>query len=169
VIIMASAFARMPLFAVREMNKFLTAHVNFLFMLLWQIMAMDPTKIGLFDVAEKRLVWTAQRQSVLAANIANANTPSFRARDVESFSDVLSGQGGVEPTRTQPGHMAGTVPSGVASVTKDPPKARALDGNSVALDEQLTKVADTETTQALVTTVWKKYMSMFSMALGRSS
>lgn len=45
---------------------------------------MDPTKIGLFDLAEKRLVWTAQRQSVLAANIANANTPRFQAREVKS-------------------------------------------------------------------------------------
>lgn len=130
---------------------------------------MDPTKIGLFDVAEKRLAWTAQRQSVLAANIANANTPSYQARDVESFANVLAGQGGIEPNRTQSGHMAGTVAGGLALLTKDPPVARGLDGNSVLLDQQLTKVADTETTQALVTTVWKKYMSMFSMALGRSS
>jgi flagellar basal-body rod protein FlgB len=159
----------MQLFAGMKMNKSLTAGINLLFRFPRQIIAMDPTKIGLFDVAEKRLVWTAQRQSVLAANIANANTPAFQARDVESFAGVLAGQGGVEPTRTQPGHMAGTIPSGLASLTKDPPKARALDGNSVALDQQLTKVADTETTQALVTTVWKKYMGMFSMALGRSS
>jgi flagellar basal-body rod protein FlgB len=130
---------------------------------------MDPTKIGLFDLAEKRLVWTAQRQSVLAANIANANTPGFQARDVESFASVLSSQGTVEPTRTQAGHMAGTLPTGMASLAKNPPKSRALDGNTVALDQQLTKVADTETTQSLVTTVWKKYMGMFSMALGRSS
>jgi flagellar basal-body rod protein FlgB len=130
---------------------------------------MDPTKIGLFDVAEKRLVWTAQRQSVLAANIANANTPGFQARDVASFASVLSGSGAVDPVRTQPAHMAGTLPSGIASLTSNPPKARGLDGNTVALDQQLTKVADTETTQSLVTTVWKKYMGMFSMALGRSS
>jgi flagellar basal-body rod protein FlgB len=57
----------------------------------------------------------------------------------------------------------------LASLTKDPPKAHALDGNTVALDQQLTKVADTETTQALVTTIWKKYMGMFNTALGRSS
>lgn len=130
---------------------------------------MDPTRIGLFDLAEKRLVWTAQRQSVLAANIANANTPGFQARDVQSFENVLAGSGAVEPARTQPAHMKGTVPSGLASLTADPPKARALDGNTVALDQQLTKVADTETTQSLVTTIWKKYMGMFSMALGRSS
>jgi flagellar basal-body rod protein FlgB len=130
---------------------------------------MDPTKIGLFDLAEKRLVWTAQRQSVLAANIANANTPHFQARDVESFASVLSGADFAEPVRTQPNHITGTVQTGLASLAFDPPKARQLDGNTVGLDEQLTKVADTETTQSLVTSIWKKYMGMFSMALGRSS
>jgi flagellar basal-body rod protein FlgB len=130
---------------------------------------MDPTRIGLFDLAEKRLVWTAQRQSVLAANIANANTPAFQARDIESFAQILSGSASIEPVKTQPAHMAGTVPTGLASQTKNPPTARALDGNSVALDKQLTKVAETETTQSLVTTIWKKYMGMFSMALGRTS
>ena len=39
---------------------------------------------------------------------------------------------------------------------------------AITLDEQLTKVADTDTTQALVTSIWKKYMGMFNMALGRS-
>lgn len=129
---------------------------------------MDPTRIGLFDLAEKRLVWTAQRQSVLAANIANANTPGFHARDVQSFQTMLANNVGIEPVRTQSAHLAGTVAPGLSSVATDLPASRALDGNSVALDQQLTKVADTETTQALVTTVWKKYMGMFSMALGRS-
>ncbi len=130
---------------------------------------MDPTHIGLFDLAEKRLVWTAQRQSVLAANIANANTPGFQARDVQSFTSLLSGTGSIEPAMTQPGHMSGTVPSGLGSLTKDPPQARSINGNSVALDQQLTKVADTETTQSLVTTIWKKYMGMFNTTLGKSS
>jgi flagellar basal-body rod protein FlgB len=151
------------------MNKCLTKSVNPLFKLFHQIKGMDPSRIGLFDLAEKRLVWTAQRQSVLAANIANANTTAFKARDVKSFESVLTGAGSIEPTRTQPAHMAGTTPTGLASLTTDPPKARALDGNTVSLDQQLTKVADTETTQALVTSIWKKYMGMLSMALGRSS
>ena len=129
---------------------------------------MDPTRIALFDLAEKRLTWTVQRQTVLAANIANVNTPGFQARDVESFDKVLAGVTPIAPAQTQPNHMAGTLPTGLAALTADPPKARALDGNAVTLDEQLTKVADTETSQSLVTSVWKKYMGMFSMALGRS-
>jgi hypothetical protein len=31
------------------------------------------------------------------------------------------------------------------------------------------KLADTETTHALMTTIYKKYLAMFNMALGRSS
>lgn len=154
--------------AAEEMNKSLTDRINLSFTFLRQIAAMDATRIGLFDLAEKRLVWTAQRQSVLAGNIANVNTPGFQARDVQSFESLLSGTGTIEPARTQAAHLAGTAASGLASLTKDPPKARALDGNSVALDQQLTKVADTETTQALVATIWKKYMGMFNTALGRS-
>lgn len=165
----ASIIGRMRPYAGVEMNICLTAPVNLSFSFCCQVIIMDPSKIGLFDLAEKRLAWTAQRQGVLASNIANANTPAFQARDVQSFESVLSGTGSITPVTTQPGHMAGTVPSGLASLTTDPPKARALDGNTVALDQQLTKVADTETTQSLVTTVWKKYMGMFSMALGRSS
>ena len=152
-------------FGGEKVNNSITPVVKILFRFSGQIGDMDPTRIGLFDLAEKRLTWTAQRQSVLASNIANANTAAFQARDVQSFASVLAGTGSIEPART---HLTGTVPSGLASLITDPPGARSLDGNTVALDQQLTKVADTETTQALVTTVWKKYMGMFSMALGRS-
>ena len=74
---------------------------------------MDPTRIGLFDLAEKRLTWTAQRQSVLATNIANANTPGFQARDIQSFANVLSGSGSVEPVN---GRATATSRPGTADV-----------------------------------------------------
>ncbi|PPQ34347.1 hypothetical protein CCS01_11285 [Rhodopila globiformis] len=129
---------------------------------------MDPSRIALFDVAEKRLVWMAQRQAVLAGNIANVNTPGYQARDLTPFAQVLAGSGTLAPVQTQPDHLPGTLPSGVASVTLQPAKARIIDGNAVALDGQLTKVANTETAQSLVTTIWKKYVSLFDLALGRS-
>jgi flagellar basal-body rod protein FlgB len=126
---------------------------------------MDPTRIGLFNLAEKRLAWIAQRQATLASNIANVNSPGFKPRDVQSFNTVLAGQRAVVPARTQNLHMAGNPKS--ISETTVPIGGKALDGNAVALDEQLVKVADTEQSQAVVTTIWKKYASMFSIALGR--
>jgi flagellar basal-body rod protein FlgB len=130
---------------------------------------MDPTRIPLFALAEKRLNWTAQRQNVLAANIANADTPGYRGRDLQSFDSVLAGVATMAPAQTQPGHLPGTLASGLASTTRDPPNTRSLDGNGVMLDEQLIKVADTESTQNLVTNIWKTYMGMFSTALGKST
>ena len=41
------------------------------------------------------------------------------------------------------------------------------DGNGVAMDEQLSKVADTDATHELVTDLYAKYLSMFRTALGR--
>lgn len=150
------------------MNISLTADVHFSLTILRHVPVMTPTHLGIFDLAEKRLNWIAQRQGVLAANIANANTPAFQARDLQSFESMLSGAGSIEPVRTQPNHIEGKAPANLASLLTNRPGARALDGNTVALDEQLTKVAETETTQSLVTLIWKKYMGMYSMALGRS-
>ena len=61
--------------------------------------------------------------------------------------------------------QAATAPDEVVDRTH----TQSPDGNAVALDEQLVKVADTETTHALVTTIYRKYLGMFSMALGRNS
>jgi flagellar basal-body rod protein FlgB len=129
---------------------------------------MDPTQIGLFDLAERRLAWVDQRQSVLAQNIANASTPHFQPSDLPSFASTLDNVANVLPVRTDPGHMAGTLGAGPLRPIVETDE-HGPDGNGVALDTQLTKVADTGTTQSLVTTIYKKYMSLFSLALGHSS
>jgi flagellar basal-body rod protein FlgB len=125
------------------------------------------TEIGLFALAEQRLAWADQRQAVLAQNIANASTPDFQPSDLPSFASTLANVGSMAPVRTQPGHLAGTSGGLLQPVKQN--EAHGPDGNGVALDTQLTKVADTETTQSLVTSIYKKYMSLFSMALGKSS
>ncbi|MBE7211943.1 MAG: flagellar biosynthesis protein FlgB [Gluconacetobacter diazotrophicus] len=122
----------------------------------------------LLDLAAKRLDWLDARQKVLARNVANSDTPGFVPRDEKPFAAMLPA--GVDgPTRTDPAHLAGTLdgtgaqPGSVAM----PPKQRAIAGNGVALDEQLTKVADTDTQQRLVTGLYGKYMSMFATAVGK--
>ncbi len=65
-------------------------------------------------------------------------------------------------------HLPGTVPDLIAGTAQDSSPARSVDGNSIALDEQLTKVAETESSQNLVTTIWKNYVGMFNTALGKA-
>jgi flagellar basal-body rod protein FlgB len=138
--------------------------------ILWcRLAAMDPTQIGLFDLAERRLAWADRRQAVLAQNIANANTPGFQPHDLKPFAAALDHANSVTPVRTQPNHLAGTAGGAAQAELVERPRTRAPDGNAVTLDEQLVKVANTETAHALVTTIYKKYLGMFAMALGRTS
>ncbi len=122
--------------------------------------------IALLDLAEKRMAWADRRQRILAQNIANANTPHWQARDLAPFAASLAKTQGGALVLTQPGHMSGISGGGPGQTVVQKPSERAPDGNAVALDEQLTKVANTETTQELVTNLYKKYLGMFRIALG---
>jgi flagellar basal-body rod protein FlgB len=119
-----------------------------------------------FSLAAKRLDYIDQRQRVLAQNIANADTPSYQARDLSPFEQVLQAPP-ITPLLTNPAHLSSTTHS--AALITQPVSERAADGNTVNVETQLTKVADDETSAALVGNLWKTTMGMYLTALGRSS
>ena len=58
----------------------------------------------LFELASSQARWLELRQSTIATNVANANTPGFKARDVEPFNKVLDTMP-VRLATTSPEHM----------------------------------------------------------------
>jgi flagellar basal-body rod protein FlgB len=129
--------------------------------------ATGSTGVALFDLADRRLAWLGAREGVLSQNVANANTPGWKSRDLTSFASYLSSSAvsGSTLALTNPLHMKGTLPD-TAGVQVQPGE-QAPDGNAVSLDDQLMKIAQTDTDHELVTTVYTKYLGMFRMALGR--
>ena len=125
---------------------------------------MNPTRIALFDLADKRLAWIDRRQALLAQNIANADTPGWRPRDLAPFDAALKATG-VPLAQTNPKHLVGT--SAAAQGILEEKSEQALNGNGVALDKELSNVADTDAMHQLVTDLYKKYVSFFQTALGR--
>ena len=126
-----------------------------------------PTDIGLFRLAEQRLAWVGRRQELLAQNVANASTPGYQPRDLPSFAKVLAHTSPEAAlARTDPTHLAGSNSAQSARLIR--PRERAPDGNSVSMEDQLTKVADTASTQELVANLYRKYHGMFRTALGRA-
>jgi flagellar basal-body rod protein FlgB len=122
----------------------------------------------IFNIAEKRLAWASERQSVLARNIANLSTPGFQAADSPNFQQVLNGSIGVQLEQTVPNHLAGTIDPGMTARPVHTNAANTADKNGVRLEEQLMKVADTETLHATVAAIFKKYTTMFNIALGKA-
>ena len=80
----------------------------------------------------------AQRNEVLAANLANVDTPNYKARDID-FKSALATAGASSPTGND-GGSAGTV--NPSALRYRVPMAPALDGNTV--DEQLEQSAFAE-------------------------
>ena len=129
---------------------------------------MTPMRDGIFDLAQKRLTWLDQRQQVLAQNVANADTPGWQARDLRPFADILGDASGVAPARTSTHHLSGTLDAARGASKTLRAHARMPDGNDVSMDDQLTRVANTETQQSLTNGVFRKYLGLFRLALGRA-
>lgn len=125
---------------------------------------MDPSDIPLFALADRRLAWIDARQSILAKNIANTDTAGFRSQDLKPFAATLTATAGVDLALTNPAHIGGTSGGVLAPVAQ--PGERSPDGNSVAMDRELVKIADTDAAHELVTNVTKKYLNMFRNTIG---
>ena len=126
----------------------------------------------MFALMGRRMDWLAQRQSLLAHNISNADTPAFRPLDLtkESFRRMLSG------TRLETVGMARTSEAHIMPVREPEPfredKSRdtyetALAGNAVVLEEQLMKVSETQGAYNLATNLYRKHVTMLKMAIGK--
>lgn len=127
-----------------------------------------------FRFYQTSLALRSQRQEVLAANIANADTPGYKARDF-NFSQALreaTGQygSGVKPpatpelTLTSARHMpARGKPLGTAELQYRVPLQPSLDGNTVDMDVERVNFADnTARYQASLTVVSSRVKSLLT-------
>lgn len=116
--------------------------------------------IYLFGLASDQSRWLAVRQSTVASNIANANTPGFAALDVQPFEAVLE-QTQLSLAATDPGHLqsASAHPSG-AEVEAEKPWEVYHSGNSVSLEQELIKAGQVTGAYQLNTGVVKAFDRM---------
>ncbi len=124
---------------------------------------MDLTQIPLFKAMAKKLAWLSARQTVLAENVANANTPGFRGSDVKplDFGQLLSGHGGaLTLASTAPGHITTRAGGGTADAQK------VQTAGPIQLEDQMMKVSDTATTYAFTTSLYQKQLALIKAALG---
>jgi len=100
---------------------------------------------SIFGIHERALYAAADRVGVLATNIANADTPNYKARDYD-FAAVLEGTAaaaGLALTRTHAGHLP-LAGSGAASADLKYriPYQPSLDGNTVEAPVEQAKFAE---------------------------
>ncbi len=100
------------------------------------------------SLLEKSLNLRALQQRVLASNIANIDTPNYKAVELEVSAEMdktASPDSGVQLTRTQTGHlpMSSHRPDTIRLKTAQPPDVSLRgDGNTVDLDRTMGKLAE---------------------------
>jgi flagellar basal-body rod protein FlgB len=136
---------------------------------------MDIGHISLFAAFSKRMAWLTQRQTVLAENVANANTPGYLAKDLKSldFKALIgnannASSGALRLAADQPGHIAPASANNVAAIVQRPDD-RSISGNGVSLESQMMKVSTNASEYALVTTLYKQNITMIKTVLGGGS
>lgn len=100
----------------------------------------DVIDAGVAPLAD-RLKHKAARNSAIAANIANIDTPGYKAVDV-TFKSALQ-SAGVDMARTSPRHLAaGGLPPGfdIVELGGDPRR----DGNDVNIDHEMVRLAQNQ-------------------------
>jgi flagellar basal-body rod protein FlgB len=116
--------------------------------------------IHLFDIVSRQNRWLSVRQSTIAGNIANANTPGYKALDVEPFEKAL------EMTRlsmnsTHAGHLA---ESGARTSTVEAANSSSWDvthsGNSVSIEQELINAGEVNRAYRLNTSIAKAFHRM---------
>lgn len=141
---------------------------------------------NLFSLLSEKMDYLTQRQGVIAQNIAQANTPGYKPKDLVSFDEVLkqtsAGQSGSSSSLSSGFHLAVTDPrhiSGAGGSLGSTPgsfKTQKIkdvyeikpNGNAVVLEQQMSALSETTTQYQMMTGLYKKTLSLIKTALGRA-
>lgn len=134
---------------------------------------MAITDIPILSMLRTRLDWGQQRQKILADNVANADTPNFRARDLAPLKfDPPGTTSDVAPVvlaKTEPGHIGGINANGSQFRSQSDHYETRPGGNSVSLEDEMMKVAANQMDYQAVTALYTRSLNLLKTALGKSS
>jgi flagellar basal-body rod protein FlgB len=108
----------------------------------------------------------SSRQDVVARNIANADTPDYRAQDLTPFGEMYE-RGAPEGLRaTRAGHLDAGAGSERAALV-DLPGETSPNGNPVSLEEEMMRSADVRAQHDMATSIYKTSLGILRTSLGR--
>lgn len=125
-----------------------------------------------FEVYSRALDVRTQRHQVLASNIANADTPNYKARDFDfqgAMQNALAGRlgGSLGLTRTAGGHLGGGGDGTPAALQYRTTTQAAVDGNTVDMDVERAHMAENAMQyQILTQLIGDKFRGLKSAMVG---
>ncbi|MEH3117562.1 MAG: flagellar basal body rod protein FlgB [Methylorubrum populi] len=123
------------------------------------------TGVYLFDLASQHARYLATRQATIAGNVANANTPAYKARDVVPFAQMLA-KTGLDMASTANTHLeaqGNRIP--VREVAAGETWEVLRSSSAVSLEQEMLKAGDVSRQHSLDTAVVKSFHRMLMAAV----
>jgi flagellar basal-body rod protein FlgB len=126
--------------------------------------------VPLFSMLRAKMEWLSERQKLLSENIANADTPGYRARDLKpvDFEEMMKRGAGADIAVTRPGHLKGG--ADVNRFNFKPVEVEGQEanptGNTVSIEDQMVKLGETQMEYETATGIYRKQAALLKLALG---
>lgn len=127
--------------------------------------------LELFKTASGLAAHAATRQSIIAENIAHADTPGYTARDLEPFAEAVAAErsdAAAMPMRvSRQGHIAQAAWQGPDGSFRETMVGNASpNGNSVSLETEMVKASHTKQTHELALAAYRGGLDLLRTAIG---
>ncbi|MGR3793180.1 FlgB family protein [Vannielia sp. SX4] len=124
-------------------------------------------QLEILSMARGLATHSAARQSVVAQNLAQADTAGYKARDLASFGESYRASTGLALRSTRTGHIADSTPPPALR----PHVERGIDGdpngNTVSIESQMVKSAEIRTQHEMALSVYRTTLGILRTTLGR--
>jgi flagellar basal-body rod protein FlgB len=131
---------------------------------------MPISDLPIFSMLRTRMQWHQERQSILAENVANADTPKFQPRDLKPLDFGVDAQGGtggaatLKLAATDPGHIGGFAGETTFQTRRHKDDTRPA-GNSMNLEEGMMKVAQNQMDYQAAVSLYSRSMGLIRTAI----
>ena len=125
-------------------------------------------KIEIFQKAFGLARHAAARQEIVARNIANADTPGYRAQDLGSFDETFrQDRAGPALKTTRPGHMASTAAPHAFARPEYTGDQVSPNGNSVSLETEMVRAVEIREQHERALSIYSTSLNILRTSLGR--
>lgn len=121
-------------------------------------------KLELTAMAQALAAHAGTRTGIVAQNMAHADTPGFKARDLPDFAQVWRAESPLRATR--PGHIVTSAGAGPAAPVDDL-RFASPNGNTVSIEAEMMKAAEARQSHDMALAVYKATSDIIRSSLGR--
>lgn len=121
-------------------------------------------KLEITRMAQALAAHDGARMSVLARNLAHADTPGYKAQDLPDFASVY-GAAPLAMRSSRGGHLQSTgATTAIPGIVKG---AEAPNGNSVSLEAEMVKAVETRQSHEMAMAIYRATSDVLRASLGR--